>query len=126
MTRRAYVYFVLIFLLGVIIGCAGTYMYGWYEGRWHKRHQRPTPERVAHYLERELNLSDSQTQQARQIIVKMQQKDAQVHQQMEPQFRANMEEARNRMRAILNPQQLEKFNEMVKRWDKLRKTRHHP
>jgi hypothetical protein len=45
---------------------------------------------------------------------------------MEPQFRANLEEARNRTRAILNPQQLQKFNEMVKRWDEMRKAHHHP
>jgi hypothetical protein len=127
MSRRAYACFFLTFALGVLIGCVGTYMYGWYGGRW-QSHRSPTPDRVASYLKRELNLSDAQAQQVRQIISDLRQKNAQVHQQehqqMEPRFQANIEEARNRTRAILSPQQLEKFNAMVKRWDEQRKERH--
>jgi Spy/CpxP family protein refolding chaperone len=114
MTRRAYLYFVLTFILGVVVGWAGTFMYGWYSGNWHRR---PSRQRIVHYLEHELNLTPSQTQQLQQIIDDMAKKDRQLHEQLEPQFRAIREEARNRTRQILNPQQLEKFNEMVKRWD---------
>ena len=122
MRRRAYVYFALIFGLGIIIGAAGMYSYGWYTGHWrHSRH------RVIDYLQKELGLSQAQTDQLQQIINNMDQKESDLHDQMAPQFQAIREEARAETRKILNEQQLQKFNEMVKRWDaKRRKTAHPP
>jgi hypothetical protein len=51
----------------------------------------------------------------------MDQKESEVRDQVAPQFQAIREEARTETRKILNSQQLEKFNEMVKRWDANRK-----
>lgn len=118
MKRRAYVYFVLIFVLGIVIGAAGMYSYAWYSGHWHhgsSRHQ------VIDYLQKELDLSQSQTEQLRQILHNMDQKESEVRDQVAPQFQAIREEARAETRKILNSQQLDKFNEMVKRWDANRK-----
>jgi hypothetical protein len=114
MRRRAYVYFVLIFVLGIIIGAAGMYSYGWYTGHWHRRFSR---HRVVDYLRHELGLSATQTQQLQQILQVMNQKESELHDKIEPQFQAIREETRNETRKILNAQQLEKFNAMVKRWD---------
>lgn len=123
MRRRAYVYFVLIFALGIIVGAAGMYSYGWYTGHWHRHFSR---RRVVDYLRHELNLSQPQTQQLQQILQQMNQKETELHDQIEPQFQAIREEARNETRKILNAQQLQKFNDMVKRWDEMRRKRRPP
>lgn len=118
MRRRVYVYFALIFVLGIVIGVAGMYCYGWYSGHWRRGSSR---HRVVEYLQKELGLSQSQTQQLQQIIRNLDQKESELRDQVEPQFQAIREEARDETRKILNSQQLDKFNEMVKRWDANRK-----
>ena len=123
MTRRFYIYFLLIFVLGIIIGAAGMYSYGWYTGHWHRKFSH---HRVVDYLQKELSLSQSQTQQLQQIINEMETKETELRDRIEPQFQAIREETRAETRKILNPQQVQKFNEMVKRWDARRKRRHHP
>jgi hypothetical protein len=124
MKRRAYVYFTLVFVLGIIIGATGMYSYGWYTGRWHRVFSR---HRVVEYLQSELNLSQAQTQQLQQIIHSMDQKESELRDQVAPQFQAIREEARAETRKILNAQQLDRFNAMVKRWDANRKRLgHHP
>ena len=123
MRRRAYVYFALIFVLGIIIGAAGMYSYGWYTGQWRRPFNR---HRVIDYLQTELGLSKAQTEQLQQIINNMDQKESDLHDQMAPQFQAIREEARTETRKILNEQQLQKFNEMVKRWDAKRRKGGHP
>jgi hypothetical protein len=124
MKRRAYVYFALVFVLGIIIGAAGMYSYGWYTGRWHRAFSR---HRVVEYLQRELNLSQAQTQQLQQIIRSMDQKESELRDQVAPEFQAIREEARAETRKILNAQQLDRFNAMVRRWDANRKRLgHHP
>ncbi|MCL5006121.1 MAG: hypothetical protein M1404_06270 [Acidobacteria bacterium] len=123
MTRRAYLYFMLTFLLGIVVGGVGVYTYGWYTGQWQRKFSR---HHVVEYLRRHLDLSNTQTTELKQIVDEMQQKQREVQQQVEPQFQAVREEARARTRAILNPQQLQKFDEMVKRWDEWRKKHPHP
>lgn len=122
MKRRAYVYFVLTFLLGIVVGGAGMYTYGWYTGHWHRRFSR---HRVIEYLQHQLNLSQSQTQQLQQILQQMEQKESALRQKVAPQFQTIREEARDETRKILNAQQLKKFNAMAKRWDEMRREHEH-
>jgi hypothetical protein len=114
MKRRFYVYFALIFILGMVIGAAGMYSFGWYTGHWHRRMGR---QQVVEYLQKQLSLSPSQTQQLQQIVNNMEKKESELRDQIEPQFQAIREETRAETRKILNSQQVEKFNAMVKRWD---------
>jgi len=118
MKRRAYVYFALTFVLGLVIGAAGMYSYGWYTGQWHPK---PSRHRVIDFLQQKLDLSQVQTQQLRQIFSDMDNKRSELRDQVEPQFQAIREEARAETRKILNAQQLQKFNAMVKEWDAKRK-----
>lgn len=122
MRRRAYVYFVLMFVLGIVIGAAGMYSYGWYTGHWHRKFSR---HRVVEYLRRQLDLSQSQTQQLQQILLEMNKKESALHDKIEPQFQAIRNETRDETRKILSAPQLQKFNAMVKRWD-ARRAKHRP
>lgn len=114
MNRRAYLYFVLTFVLGVVVGSAATVFYAWYSGRWHHGFDE---KRVVRFLKRELKLSDAQTQQVEQIMQETDQKFRDLQKQVDPQFEAIRQESREKVRKILNPDQLAKFNEMVKRFE---------
>lgn len=118
MTRRAYIYFILTFVLGVFIGAAGAFFYGWHSGRWHRPFDR---HRMVRHLRHDLNLNDSQTQQLDQILQETGKKYSDLEAKMDPEFEAVRQATRDRIRAILNPQQLVKFNELVRRFDESRK-----
>jgi hypothetical protein len=120
MTRRAYLYFVLIFVLGIIAGAAGMYYYAWHTGHWRRSFDR---ERAVAHLRRDLSLSDAQVNQVRQILDDSYKKYNDLQRQVEPQFHAQHEQMRDRIRQILSPEQLGKFNEIVRRNDEARKRR---
>lgn len=122
MTRRVYLYFAATFVLGVIIGGAAVFIYAWNTGHWHRGFNR---DRVVHHLQEELGLSSPQVQQVRQIIDDEGKKFSELQKQVEPQFMAVREDTRNRIRQLLSPQQLSKFNEMVRRWDERHRQRPH-
>jgi Spy/CpxP family protein refolding chaperone len=115
MSRRAYLYFALTFVLGVIVGGVGILLFGWYSGRWH--HRPPRTEQIVEYLHRELNLDPAQTQQVRKIVEETGKKFAAIHKQMDTQFDAVRDESREETRKILGPDQLAKFNALVQKWD---------
>jgi Spy/CpxP family protein refolding chaperone len=117
MTRRIYVYFILTFLLGAIVGGSAVVFYGWQSGRWHRR---PDRQRIVRHLTRELNLTTPQAEQLKTIMDDSFKKFAEQRQQMDPQFKAIHEETTNRIRQILTPEQLTKFNEMVRRFEERR------
>jgi len=110
-TRRAYFYFVLTFLLGVIVGGAGLFYYGWYFGHW--RHEFDQ-NRIIHHMKRDLNLDDSQVQKLTEIIQESSRKRKELEQKNQPQFDALRNETQDQIRQILNPEQLAKFNEHVR------------
>jgi Spy/CpxP family protein refolding chaperone len=121
MTRRVYVYFALTFLLGLIAGSAGAFFYAWNSGHW--RRGGFDAKRVVTHLKQELNLNDQQAQQVTEILVDAGKKYADLQKQVEPQFTAIREETRTRIRQILTPDQVTKFNELVRRVDERRKGR---
>lgn len=123
MSRRAYLYFVLTFVLGIVVGSTGTVFYGWYSGML--RHH-PSQEHVLRFLRRELNLTDAQTQEVEQIMRETDEKFKQLHQQVDPQFDAIRDESHDRVRKILNPEQLAKFNDIARRLDERRKLHRRP
>lgn len=122
MTRRAYLYFILTFLLGVVIGAAGAVFYGWYGGHWHRGFDR---ERLVRHLRRDLNLTDAQVQQAKQIMDETSKRMDDLRKQIDPQFDAVRRESQDRIRQILNPEQLTKFNEMVRRFEERKRRAEH-
>jgi len=114
MTRRAYLYFVLTFLLGALVGGAVVFSYGWYRGRWHRGANK---ERIVRRMTRELNLTSAQAQQLSEIMDASIKKHAELREQFGPQFKAIRDETNDRIRQILTPEQVTKFNEMVRRFE---------
>lgn len=112
MTRRAYFYFGLTFLLGILVGAGGEFYYAWHSGRWHP----PFSEKHAiERMQRDLNLSPAQVQQLTQIMNDEVAKFRALREQTDPQFEALRKETGDRIRQILTPDQLAKFNEIVRR-----------
>jgi hypothetical protein len=121
MTRRAYLYFAVTFVLGVVVGGCGVFFYAWYSGHWHRQFER---QRVVRRLTRELRLSDAQVHQVDQILAETAKSYSELHKQVDPQFDAIRGQARDRIRQILAPEQVARFNEMVRQADERR--RQHP
>ncbi len=122
MTRRAYLYFFLTFLLGVIVGAAGLFSFAWYRGRWH----RDIPfdkQRIVQHLTRELKLNDQQIEQLNRIMDESGKKFEEFRKNAESQFQTLLNERRDQIRKILNPEQLAKFNDLVRRHDERMKHR---
>ena len=120
MTRRAYLYFVLTFLLGVVVGAAGLFYYAWHWGHWHRTFDKTS---IVRHLTRDLNLSDAQAQQLGPIVDEWANQERDLRSRVDPQFQALRKEFRDQVRKILNPEQLEKFNELVRRHEERRKQR---
>ena len=120
MTRRVYVYFIVTFLLGVIVGGAGVFFYGWHWGHWPRHQER---QGFVAFMGRELNLSTAQVPQLEQIMSESRRKYDAVRERVEPELDAIRKETDNRIRQILTPEQLVKFNEMTRRFEERRKAR---
>jgi len=112
MTRRVYIYFILTFLLGVILGGAGTFFFTWYTGHWHMRFDR---QRIVDRMRRDLNLSDNQAQQLKQIMDETDVKFKELRKQTAPAFNNVRNEMHDRIRRILTSEQTVKFDEIVRR-----------
>jgi Spy/CpxP family protein refolding chaperone len=118
MTRRAYIYFAATFLLGIVVGGAGFLFYAWNTGHWHRR---PAKERIVRRLTRDLNLTPDQVNQLQQIMDDSEKKMKDVRTQVRPQFDAIRREGHEHIREILNPEQLKKFDEILRRHEERRK-----
>jgi hypothetical protein len=118
MSRRAYIYFALTFLLGVIVGGASIYYYAWSTGHWHRPFNRQS---FVQHVKSELNLSDTQVPQLEQILEGSTGKFGATQQQCDAQLNSIRQETRNQIRQILTPEQSQKFDELVRRWDERRR-----
>jgi len=118
MSRRAYIYFALTFVLGVIVGGASIYYYAWSTGHWHRPFNRQS---FVQHVKSELNLSDTQVPQLQQILEGSTGKFGATQQQCDAQLNSIRQETRNQIRQILTPEQSQKFDELVRRWDERRR-----
>jgi len=118
MSRRAYLYFALTFLLGVIVGGACVYYYAWSAGHWHRPFNRRS---FVSRLKSDLDLSEKQVHELEQIVDDSTGKVQSAQQQADSQFNAIRQDTRNKIRQILSPQQTQEFDELVRRWDERRK-----
>ncbi|MGH9328639.1 MAG: hypothetical protein ACRD2B_18380 [Terriglobia bacterium] len=120
MTRRAYLYFVITFIIGIILGGIGTYYYGWNTGHWHRRWSE---DRFIHNMTRDLNLTHPQVPELRSIIDEHIKEYHALQESDRPKFEALHEQTDSHIRQILNPAQLKKFNEFVEAHKRAEKSR---
>jgi Spy/CpxP family protein refolding chaperone len=114
MERRAALYFVLTFVLGVAAGAVGMFLYAWYGGHWH----RPmTRHGFVQYLSRELQLDSNQTQQVTEILEASSKKFDALRAQTRPQFDALRQETDAQIRQVLRPDQAQKFEDVIRKWE---------
>jgi hypothetical protein len=123
MTRRVYFYFAVTFVLGVLVGGGGMFFYTWYSGHWHREFDR---QRFVRHLKRDLHLSEAQVHAVDQILVDTAKSISELHKRVDPQFDAIRAHTRDSIRGVLNPEQVAKFNEMVRQSDERRKRRAPP
>ncbi len=122
MSRRAYLYFALTFLLGAIIGGACVYYYAWNTGHWHRPFDRRS---FISHLKSDLDLSDTQVRELEQIVDDSTGKVHSAQRQADSVLNAIRQETRGRIQQILSPEQNQKFDEIVRRWDERRKKLSH-
>lgn len=119
---KAWAGVLLIFFFGMIVGAVLT------SGVIYERYRRLIeggPDAVVNAvvvrLRRELKLSDDQRQMLQQIVLETRVKLAGIHQQTQPQVRQTLAEAEQKVRGILEPSQIPKFDEIIHRghekWD---------
>jgi hypothetical protein len=113
MKQRAYVYFVSIFLLGVLVGAVGLFLYAWYGGHWHRPMDRG---HIVRDLTRELKLNGAQVSELTGIMSDSSKRYQALHNQVRPQFEALREQTDGEIRKILTPDQVSRFNELVRKW----------
>lgn len=116
MQRRAALYFVLTLVIGIALGAVGMFLYAWYGGHW----RRPmTRHDFVKYLNDELKLDSSQTQQVTQILEASSKKFDDLRAQTHPQFDALREQTDAQIRQVLRPDQAQKFDEVIRKWQQI-------
>lgn len=117
--REAVVLVVVVLLLGIILGGLGTHLWG--RRVWGERGRRHGRDEMIQQLSRELQLTPEQQAQLSGIIDDTRAKWRALYQPLEPQHEAIRQQGRDRIRAILTPEQRQKFEEFVRRLDEERK-----
>lgn len=117
--RKAHLIIFTAFILGVAVGASGQYLLF---------HQTPprsasTATDIADELTRILKLDQPQRTQVMQILGECQKQNRELKEQTRPQYQAIRERGRNRIRALLSPEQLALYNQWTKDLDAKREKR---
>jgi Spy/CpxP family protein refolding chaperone len=107
---------VVVFLLGVVLGGLGTYLWG--QRVWGMRIGPPTHAQI---LMRELELTSDQQKQLTAITEDTQAKLRALYLPLAAQREQIREQSRERIRAILTPEQQPRFEQFLQRFDEQRK-----
>ena len=108
---------VIAFILGIGVGTAGARKRAWHRWDPQKRH-----EQILKTFSKRLNLTADQQTEIGKILETGHQRMRSLHEQVRPQFESLRAETSGQIRALLKPEQAEKFDAMEsefnKRWDK--------
>lgn len=111
--RKAHLIVVTAFILGVAVGASGQYLLSYQA----PPRSASTPADVADELTRVLDLDQPQRSQVIQILSDCQKQHHDLKEQTRPQSQAIRENGRNRIRALLSPEQGVLFNQWIKDLD---------
>jgi len=121
---RARVTVLGVFALGVALGALAMDFYQ--RGAWGRGPEGPprrgesARERYLQRLVKELKLTPEQTEQVRRILDETRQEFLRLRDEMRPRFEEIRRRSRERLRAVLTPEQQAKFEEMMRRLDEER------
>ena len=127
MNRKATVLVILVFLLGIALGAVGMRVAEqkvWGGGdRREDRGRTSGPGRMVEQLTRELALTQEQQQQLNSILEETRKQYETTYTTIRPQMEQTRQEGRGRIRSMLTPEQLPKFEGYLRRIDEERKKR---
>lgn len=108
----------LVFFVGVLAGVLGASIY--FETRIEKMFHGGPPkgERVLERLSEELDLTPTQLEEIRPIIMGFDKKTFDLRRQFFPQMKRHLDQVKARIRTKLNDKQKRKFDEFNKRMEK--------
>ena len=116
---KVWLVLVVVFVLGSITGAALT-------GLYRSRASADRPEKAMHdrfeKMRRELNLTDEQTTQIRAILDETRNDYRKLREELRPRFEEPRQKARARIRALLTPEQQQKFDALVAQQDAQRES----
>lgn len=124
-SRRAVALVLAVFLLGIALGALGTYLAGarvW-GGQTENKGPRDKRARFVQRLNRELDLTPDQQKQLVTILDETREQYRALQQQIAPQTDKVRQQSREKIRAILTPEQIPKFEDFLRRMDEERKKR---
>jgi Spy/CpxP family protein refolding chaperone len=117
--RKAHLIVVTAFVLGIAVGASGQYLLS----NQATPPAASTPADVADELTGVLKLDQPRRSQVIQILSDCQKQSQELRDQNRPQFQAIRENARDRIRSLLSPEQLALFNQWIKDLDAKREKR---
>jgi len=122
MRSRGSLILILVFLLGAMAGVGGTVWLGpRIAAHFNPRDPQKGKQEFLAHVRTVLNLSPEQAAQFDAIAEQTWSRWDALHQQMEPQFESIRQEGRAKLRALMNPDQLPKFDKMMAAFDAARK-----
>jgi Spy/CpxP family protein refolding chaperone len=117
--REAALLVCVVFLLGVLLGGVADHLWG---GRVFGNPAPPrTRDQLIGQLTNQLSLTPDQQKQLTTIVDDTRSKWRTLYAPLEPQHEAIRQQSRERIRAILTPEQLPKFEEFMRKLDEQRK-----
>jgi Spy/CpxP family protein refolding chaperone len=119
--REAALLVLVVFLLGVLLGGLGNHLWG--ESVWGRQNPpgSPTRDQLVNDLTHELQLTAEQEQQLGAIVDDTRTKIHAAYAPADAQREELRKEGRARVRAILTPEQVPKFDAFMQRLDEQRK-----
>jgi hypothetical protein len=124
MNRRATVLVLAVFLLGMALGALLFYAVDysvWGQPRVSNVRKVAGPARLVEDLTRELSLTPEQQQKLTAELEETKRRYDSIYETIRPQMEQTRQDGRTRIRALLTPEQLPKFEEYLKRIDERRK-----
>lgn len=118
---------VSVFVIGFAAGALSLNLYQQLNPSSNEKGPRGGPGVLLNRMTKEVGLEGDQQEQIRKILDETREKYGEIRKEMdpaiknfEPRFNAVRQESRDRIRALLTPEQLPKYEEMVQRHDKMR------
>lgn len=116
-----------VFVIGFAAGALSLNLYQSLTGSSKKDPRRGGAEFLIKRMDEEVGLSTDQQDQIKKILDETTDKYREIRKEMEPRikdfepkFNAVRQESRDRIRALLSPEQLPRYEEMVQKHDKMR------